>query len=805
MPAISPPTTSCRTAVSRCLGLALSALALVALAAPVAGAADAKYEGISADGGVAIFSTTDRLVPGDTDIRSDIYERSIDAGVGDYVTRQVSVGPAGGNNAFDATYYGISQDGSKAFFSTIERLTPDDTDSVLDIYMRDLVARTTVRVSRGDSPCEPSCGNGSDPASPVSGGGISTDGDMVFFSTVERLNLADADSSLDVYARDLTAGSTELVSRGDSLCEPSGCGRGAHSAIFEGASADGAQVLFSTVEGMVDGDTDAAPDIYLRDTDPGSTHLISVAGTLCPSCPPASAEISGSGSHVFFETDDQIDALDTDDAQDVYDWSNGVVALASAGETSCLSGCAHALLEGSSFDGETVYFGTGERLDEVADTDAAHDVYARVGGVTELVSAGEASCQPGCGNNSGFPADLKWVSPLPAGSTVVFITGESLSPLDGDGSQDVYVRDLVAGTTTLASQADSSCVTPDCGEGPFDAQFVGASRDASHIFFTTNESLVPADTDESTDVYDRSGSATTLVSAGQINGNGAFDAQLHGVSQDGLRAFFVTRERLAGDDDFLAESDLYSRASGTTLLVSVGNGQGLVLGPPPPTLRATSPASPNASTTPSILGQAADGSSIKVYVSADCSGAPVATGAATQLASPGIAVSVAVGSTTTFRATAEADGVISDCSGPITYQQQDATPPPPPPPPPPPDSGGGSGGTGGGGSTAPVGGTGGILGPGGIVYVTPLTRITFAPGIKTRNRRPVFRFTDSTGQEGTNFICKVDRQRWRRCGSPKRLKKLKRGKKHVFKVKAVNAVGIWEPKPVKRKFKLVRG
>jgi hypothetical protein len=783
--------------VSRCLGVVLAALSAATIAAPVAGAADVQYEGISADGGVAIFSTVDRLVPGDTDNKRDIYERSVDAGVGDYVTRQVSVGPVGGNNAFDSLYYGVSQDGSKAFFATTERLTPDDTDSTEDVYMRDLVARTTTRVSRGEALCEPACGNGSDPASPVSGAGISTDGNTVFFSTAESLTSADPGASLDVYARDLAGGSTELVSRGAASCEPSGCGRAAIPAFFLGASDSGAKAFFSSTEGLVTADVDGAPDVYERDLVADATSLVSISGTCPPgeNCNPSFGGVSSDGSHVFFETKDQVSAGDTDSSQDIYDWSGGAATLASIGPD---GGNAedNALYAGSSPDGATVFFTTDERLDDVADTDAAQDVYARTVSSTVLVSAGDASCQASRCGNGDFLASLRWVSPQSSSALVLLSTLEPLASNDRDGSQDIYLRDLTADTTTLVSGADFSCVTPGCGNGAFDANFAGASRDASHVFFVTDEALVPADVDSNADVYDRSGAATTLVSTGAINGNGPYDAQLHGVSQDGLRAFFLTRERLAGDDDFLAENDVYSRSLSGTLLVSVGNDQGLVLGPPPPTLRTTNPASPNASTRPAIVGQAADGASIKIYVSDDCSGEPVATGTAAQLAGSGITVTVAAGSTTTFRATAEADGVISTCSAPVSYQQQDTAPPPPDP--------GGGGGGGGSGSGSGGSSTGGSAMGGGRTFLISQTRITFAPSTKTRVRRPVFRFTDATGQEGTTFRCKLDRGAWKSCSSPVKLKRLRWGK-HTFRVTGVNGAGAQEPGVAKQAFKVVKG
>jgi hypothetical protein len=83
----------------------------------------------------------------------------------------------------------------------------------------------------------------------------------------------------------------------------------------------------------------------------------------------------------------------------------------------------------------------------------------------------------------------------------------------------------------------------------------------------------------------------------------------------------------------------------------------------------------------------------------------------------------------------------------------------------------------------------------------PATRITFAPASKTRSRRPIFRFTDSTEQVGTTFLCKVDRRSWQGCSSPLRLKALPLGS-HVFGVKGSNA-GLVEAQPVVRKFKVV--
>src|SRR4051812_48124587 len=94
------------------------------------GAIAANYRGISSDGTRVFFQTTEKLVSADTDSAIDLYERS------GATTTLISTGPNGGNGAFAATYSGASQDGTKVFLRTSEKLVSADTDNAIDIYMR---------------------------------------------------------------------------------------------------------------------------------------------------------------------------------------------------------------------------------------------------------------------------------------------------------------------------------------------------------------------------------------------------------------------------------------------------------------------------------------------------------------------------------------------------------------------------------------------------------------------------------------------------------------------------------------------
>jgi len=145
------------------------------------------------------------------------------------------------------------------------------------------------------------------------------------------------------------------------------------------------------------------------------------------------------------------------------------------------------------------------------------------------------------------------------GAKVFFQTPERMVPADTDGSVDVYERS--GGTTTLISQGQGGPTN-----GAFDAKFEGASADGTKLFFETSEALSSADTDGNhRDVYERSGGVTSLVSGG---GTGAFDASFEGAATDGSHVFFETAEPLAATDTD-ASVDVFDRSGVGTTEISV--------------------------------------------------------------------------------------------------------------------------------------------------------------------------------------------------------------------------------------------
>ena len=196
--------------------------------------------------------------------------------------------------------------------------------------------------------------------------GSSTDGDRVFFETLERLVSADTDNRNDVY--ESGGGVTSLVSTGTTG------GNGGVDAFFYGASDDGATVLFGTSERLTAADTDTASDVYERAN--GATTLVSTGSTGGNGPQGAFFDgVSADGARVFFHTAERLTAGDTDSQVDVYERSGGATSLVSIGSSGG-NGAFPAFFDGASADGTRVFFDTDERL-ESGDTDSVQDIYER--------------------------------------------------------------------------------------------------------------------------------------------------------------------------------------------------------------------------------------------------------------------------------------------------------------------------------------------------------------------------------------------------------------------------------------------
>src|SRR5438067_347380 len=91
--------------------------------------------------------------------------------------------------------------------------------------------------------------------------------------------------------------------------------------------------------------------------------------------------------------------------------------------------------------------------------------------------------------------------------------------------------------------------------------------------------------------------------------------------------------------------------------------------PAAPTGLVTVPTGPSPNLQPVVKGNAAAGLTVKVYANGGCTGAPAATGTATDFAATGFMITVSANMTSLIAATATdpSNGLTSPCSSPVSY------------------------------------------------------------------------------------------------------------------------------------------
>ncbi|HTO00624.1 MAG TPA: hypothetical protein VL068_08110, partial [Microthrixaceae bacterium] len=244
---------------------------------------------ISADGRYVAFESAARnLVATDGNSRTDVFVHDRDTAT----TRRVSVGIGGaeGNDTSDSP--SISADGGLvAFRSDATNMAAGDSNSRSDVFVRDMVAGVTSRVSVDNDGAEGN-NDSNDPA--ISGDGRS----VVFKSFATNLIVGDSNAKVDIFVRNLNSGTTTLISRSSLGALSTG--------VLDDPSinSDGRFVTFrSDATNLVAGDTNGHIDVFLHDTTTGDTTRVSVAsdGTESNGNSTRSA-ISGSGRYITFDS-----------------------------------------------------------------------------------------------------------------------------------------------------------------------------------------------------------------------------------------------------------------------------------------------------------------------------------------------------------------------------------------------------------------------------------------------------------------------------------------------------------------------
>jgi hypothetical protein len=276
-------------------------------------------------------------------------------------------------------------------------------------------------------------------------------------------------------------------------------------------SANGQVVAFdSAASTLVPGDTNGQADVFVHDRSTGSTERVSVS----------TAGVQGN------------------------DFSS------------------RPALDGS---GNLVVFDSGASNLVTGDTNHALDVFVhdRAAGTTERISVSSSGLQGnGQSNSPSMSDDGRFVSFISSASNLVHN--------DTNGVEDVFVRDLVAGTTELVSITSSG---QQANSSTTEASISADGRWVAFSSFATN--LVPGDTNGHFDVFihDRQTGLTELVSVSSDETQGDAQSTTPSVSGDGqVVAFWSQATNLVpGDTNGRPDVFVRDRVAGTTERASVSS------------------------------------------------------------------------------------------------------------------------------------------------------------------------------------------------------------------------------------------
>jgi len=344
---------------------------------------------------------------------------------------------------------------------------------------------------------------------------VSADGVLIAFTGYfDSTNLVpgDTNGASDVFVHDRSTGITKRVSVSSS-------GEQANNWSMESQlSADGRWVAFrSSASNLVAGST-SMNSIYLHELASGATTLISKSSAGVQgdddSFNPA---ITPDGRFIAFDSyASNLVPGDTNWAQDIFvhDRSTGAVERVSysTGGQQADFDCDRPAI---SADGRFVAFNSYAPNLAPGDTNGTWDAFVRdrMAGTTTLVGVAMGG---GAGNHAAYGITIS-----DDGRYAAFASSASdLVAGDTNNERDVFLRDLVAGTTSLVSMHGA---VPPLGKASDWPQITPDGRFVA--FNSAADDLVPGDTNGVTDVFVRDLAAQTTVMASR---------NAYGVLGDGM-------------------------------------------------------------------------------------------------------------------------------------------------------------------------------------------------------------------------------------------------------------------------------
>ena len=525
------------------------------------GNGDSLPSAISANGRYALFESTARdLVANDTNNASDIFLRDVLSGTTTLISADNS-GVCGRGDSRDAV---MTPDALYvAYVSAATNLMANDTNRINDVFVRDVQAGTNILVSAGATATNAWSGQF------ILGNYISTsespeitpDGRYVaFYSTATNL-VPGVTNSAEIYVRDLITGSTTWAStNGASLYHSSIHPRTNVACCNHRISDDGVYVAYEACPNEGTPSTIARALVLRQNLQTGQLDIITTNLSVLLATPYFenlhNLDMSADGRFIAY-------VGGTNTAATICRWD------ANTSETLVVSTnwyCNWPVMDAS-----------GRYLAYLSiATNTAHLSLADLqdGSVRLLdLDTNGLSARVNSSVRPAVSAD---------GQSVAFDSpSDRLVARDGNRDSDVFVRDWASGQTELISKR-SPAIISSSPNGPSGFSTVSASTDGRYVAFTSEASdLTPNDTNQFRDVFVRDlvAGTTTLVSVGMDGFAGNGMSTEPSMSGDGRYVAFTSwaTNLVAGDTNYYGDVFVRDLQAGTTALVSLGN-DGVSLG-----------------------------------------------------------------------------------------------------------------------------------------------------------------------------------------------------------------------------------
>ena len=530
---------------------------------------------ISADGRyVAFGSRAPNLVVGDTNAVDDVFIRDRQTAQ----TRRISL-TSGGVQANGNSYAcNFSADARfVVFVSNATNLVPGDTNAAADVFVRDLVANTTERVSLDSLGTQ--ANQGVVPDRPVV---ISADGRFVAFASGStNLVPGDTNDGTDVFVRDRLTRQTERVSVSSTGAQASD---GSYS-FAPVMSFDGRYVAFVSSASNF-GPEAAEAGVFVRDRQASTTTRVSVSTNGLPGNRYSSwPSMSADGRYVAFESyaSDLVQGDGNGDT-DVFVRDRQAATLRVVSRLQVPSDAAGSedyirtydeTLRGPSIsdDGRFVAFVSTARSLVLPDTFDDTRVYVRdlqTGDTVRLPSQGSLQNDPLISGDGRYVvytegATLEWDRltgatrermAIHAYYPSISTDGRSLAFVDySNGNGDIYVQDRDSGQLERVNVSSDGAQANNYSDWPPDVS--GDGRFVTFVSMATN--LVTGDSNNAPDIFvhDRTTRQTERISVSSGGAQANSDSYSPSISADGRFVAFISYATNLVSGDTNAQADLF--------------------------------------------------------------------------------------------------------------------------------------------------------------------------------------------------------------------------------------------------------